>query len=207
MENVNNLNVKNKYKIFIIVFIILLILLGIFVGFKLFFKPMSNDSNVVSIGEELRIKRLNRNFDFSVKVLSPLEKKSIFIEGITDDKKIDVYALKVEVKNHSDMEFSLDDWALSYHLLDSTDGDIDILNSDSAFLIEDAIETKIASGETKTGYLYFYDVLTTIDDIDIDLDRVSKFKINVLNRLVASGENNVAMYDSYFVMLKEGATE
>ena len=141
-------------------------------------------------------------FDFSIEVLSAVEKKHIVDEGLFSNDEYDAYALKVRVQNNGANELKLDDFKLAYQLLDSTDTEVQLLNTYDAFGVDGAIQSTIASGSSATGYLYFYDSLADENVPAIDINKVHKLEIGILNK--TSNDNGVitGKYESYFVNLK-----
>lgn len=194
---------KNK-KIITIIIIALVVLIGIFGITKLVGGSSSGNGYTVNIGEELKIKELDGVFDFSIEVLSPVEKKHIVKEGyFGKNDEYDAYAIKVNVKNNGNSELSLSDLRLYYQLLDSTDNEIEPVNSYDSFNFDGAIQDTIASGASATGYLYFFDLLADENTPAVDVNKVNKLEIGVLMYLTNGNNDTITgNYESYFVKLK-----
>ena len=189
---------KNKIKIIIIVVAVAVVII-IFALIMLFRGGSSskNGGHTVNYGKTLEINEMNNYYDFDVNVLS-IEKNyhidSWFYSG-------DCYALKVSIKNNSKSNLSLLS-LINFTLMDSSNNKVTSLNTVLDSMIEDSIKQEIPSGETASGYLYFYNVDTNGDISNIDASDITKLKISVPKELNNSGSNVTGEYSDYYINLK-----
>lgn len=196
MPNKANDESKKKIKIIGIVAVVLILLFG----FKMLTGGNSSSHSggyTVEYGETLKANEINGYFDFEVEVLS-VEKNyrvnSFYYSG-------ECYALKVSIKNNSTKDLEISPF-IYFKLLDSSENVVATLSEGENATIDGGIKTKVDSGKTISGYLYFYDTDDSGNSTNIDDSNISKLQISVPKKMSSSGSTLTTDYNDYYIKLK-----
>lgn len=192
----NDSSRKNRTKIIGIIVAVVAVL----IVFIMLFGGGSTSNNggyTVDYGKTLEINEIDGYYDFDINILS-IEKdysiNSYFYSG-------DCFALKVSITNNSKSNLSL--LALvNFTLMNSSNNKVASLNMILSSMIDGSIKSEIASGETASGYLYFYNVDDDGNTSNIDDSDISKLKISVPKELNKSGGTVTGEYNDYYINLK-----
>lgn len=187
---------KKKIKIIGIVALVLILLFG----FKMLSGGNSSSHSggyTAEYGETLKANEINGYFNFEVEMLS-VEKNyrvnSFYYSG-------ECYALKVRIKNNSTKDLEISPF-IYFKLLDSSDKVVATLSEGENATIDGGIKTKIDSGKTISGYLYFYSTDNSGNSTNIDDSNISKLQISVPKKMSSSGSTLTTDYNDYYIKLK-----
>lgn len=197
-SNSNNGSSKqNKTKIIGIVAAVVVVVLFVFIMLFRGGSSSNGGGHTVDYGKTLEINEMNGYYDFDINVLSIEKDYSInswFYNG-------DCYALKVSIKNNSTSSLSLLS-LVNFTLINSSNNKIAGLNMGLSSTIDGSIEKEIPSGESASGYLYFYNVDMDGNTSNIDDSDISKLKISVPKELNNSNGTVTGEYNDYYISLK-----
>lgn len=192
----NNFNQNNNKKkkinktLFLIIGIVFIAVLIFFV-----FKSKSSPTKIVSQNDTLKVYEIKGYYNFEANVLS-----------LKDDYTINTYfgdynglVVEFKFKNISTQELALS--TLSFYLLDENGNKIESAGSVSQGQVDDKtnkldFSSSIPSGETVSGYVYFYDY-----DKEISLKDVSKIRIDVPISIEKDGDITHIKTAEHFIEL------
>lgn len=192
----NNFNQNNNKKkkinktLFLIIGIVLIAVLIFFV-----FKSKSSPTKIVSQNDTLKVYELEGIYNFEANILSL--KDGYTINTYFDNCVGTVVEFKIKNISEQDLKLSL----LSFYLLDDNGNKIDSAALMSQGQVDDKINkldfsSYIPSGETVSGYVYFYDY-----DKEISLKDVSKIRIDVPKNVEKDGDKIHIDGAEYFIEL------
>lgn len=189
----NNIQKQNKIKIIgIVVAVVIIIIIGIMV-----FGGNSNSSGsnryTVEYGKPLSINEVEGYYDFDIEVVSIEKNYTIYALSLFETSGI---AVKVKIKNNSDYTLYTST-LVEFRLIDSSNNEIASASPAFDTDMNGSLNTEILSGETVSGYLFFYNIdaeeTSNINDADI-----SKLEISVPKNLNETNEK-----EKYYIMLNK----